>query len=136
MLAGFVEASLCNQAKVREVNDHINNGDVRLKDYFCDILDALSVLSEEFTAWAETCDGDQKKCRARHNLRKFVELLVRPVSEHLYEKGEYETKLDVVTSLYLDSDPETCAMLCSVVDALYELRAEIIAGAERWGMRA
>jgi hypothetical protein len=118
---------------VREVNDQIRNGDVRLMDYFCDILDALSVLSEEFVAWAETCDGDQQKCRARHNLGKFVELLVRPVSEQLYEDGEYETKLDVVTSLYLCSDPDTCAMLGHVVDALYDLRSEIIAGAKRWG---
>ena len=103
-------------------------------DYVCDVIDALSDLSEEFVAWAETCDGDQKKCRARQILRAFAELLVRPVSEQLYEEGEYETKLDVVTSLYLCSDPETCAVLCSVVDALYELRGEIIAGAEAVGI--
>lgn len=124
---------LRDEAAVKNFNDLIRNGHEGIMDPFCSVIEALCDLSEEFIAWAETCDGDPQKCRARHLLKDVATMLAKPLPEHLRLEGEFETKLDVVTSFYLDSDDATCEMLCRVVSAIHDLREEIIAGAKRWG---
>ena len=102
------------------------------RDHTCDFLDAVHTLRDELVAWDDHADHDGVKCPARHRIANYLRTFDKPVDDPALIEEEMSNKLDVVQHLFLHNmDPEITEMVCSLVEAAFVLRDDLIV----WGRK-
>ena len=128
-----VATHMADQAAVNAYAAAIMSGREGSKDHICEILDATGALWEELAAWKQLCsDRDHEcdqKCRARYVLDFFAGLINQPTTAGVLIDEEVYNKLDVYQCLFLDSDPDVSPMFCNLMQAIFDVRDDLIA----WG---